>query len=287
MTISKQIQNYKINNISKNNFNNINIKINNQNININKNLININSIKNITNNINLNNYINSSKNNFASKKISANISNNSRANKSKISHLNYSNYSGNISKDSTQNLNFNPKLLKIKIVKGRIRKDKLGKPYLEYMIELTYLSKKWTINKRFSQFTNLYKSLKKMEIQEGLAIPKSANIFSNIGTVFSGLSHENKILNLEKFLKDISQYDEINCTSLYRNFFETENLFSELRINRNSSNIHLSNNINNNYLYSKKLSDTSCLSHQNNQTNSSSFSNNIENKLERMVQEIV
>ena len=285
-TNSRTSFDYKINNISKNNFNNINIKINNQNININKNLININSIKNITNNINLNNYINSSKNNFASKKISTNISNNSRANKSKISHLNYSNYSGNISKDSTQNLNFNPKLLKIKIVKGRIRKDKLGKPYLEYMIELTYLSKKWTINKRFSQFTNLYKSLKKMEIQEGLAIPKSANIFSNIGTVFSGLSHENKILNLEKFLKDISQYDEINCTSLYRNFFETENLFSELRINRNSSNIHLSNNINNNYLYSKKLSDTSCLSHQNNQTNSSSFSNNIENKLERMVQEI-
>ena len=286
-TNSRNSLNYKINNINKNNFNNINIKISNQNININRNLININSIKNITNNINLNNYINSTNNNYSSKYISNNLSNNNSMNKSKISHLNNSNYIGNISKDNIQNINFNPKLLKIKIVKGRIRKDKSGKPYLEYMIELNYLSKKWTINKRFSQFTNLYKNLKKMEIQEGIAIPKSANIFSNIGTVFSGLSHENKILNLEKFLKDISQYDEINSTSLYRNFFETEHLFSELKISRkNSHNDNINNKLKNNYVYSKKLSDTSCLSHQNNQTNSKSFSNNIENKLEKMVREI-
>jgi len=286
-TNSRNSLNYKINNINKNNFNNINIKISNQNININRNLININSIKNITNNINLNNYINSTNNNYSSKYISNNLSNNNSMNKSKISHLNNSNYIGNISKDNIQNINFNPKLLKIKIVKGRIRKDKSGKPYLEYMIELNYLSKKWTINKRFSQFTNLYKNLKKMEIQEGIAIPKSANIFSNIGTVFSGLSHENKILNLEKFLKDISQYDEINSTSLYRNFFETEHLFSELKISRkNSHNDNINNKLKNNYIYSKKLSDTSCLSHQNNQTNSKSFSNNIENKLEKMVREI-
>ena len=286
-TNSRNSLNYKINNINKNNFNNINIKISNQNININRNLININSIKNITNNINLNNYINSTNNNYSSKYISNNLSNNNSMNKSKISHLNNSNYIGNISKDNIQNINFNPKLLKIKIVKGRIRKDKSGKPYLEYMIELNYLSKKWTINKRFSQFTNLYKNLKKMEIQESIAIPKSANIFSNIGTVFSGLSHENKILNLEKFLKDISQYDEINSTSLYRNFFETEHLFSELKISRkNSHNDNINNKLKNNYVYSKKLSDTSCLSHQNNQTNSKSFSNNIENKLEKMVREI-
>ena len=286
-TNSRNSLNYKINNINKNNFNNINIKISNQNININRNLININSIKNITNNINLNNYINSTNNNYSSKYISNNLSNNNSMNKSKISHLNNSNYIGNISKDNIQNINFNPKLLKIKIVKGRIRKDKSGKPYLEYLIELNYLSKKWTINKRFSQFTNLYKNLKKMEIQEGIAIPKSANIFSNIGTVFSGLSHENKILNLEKFLKDISQYDEINSTSLYRNFFETEHLFSELKISRkNSHNDNINNKLKNNYVYSKKLSDTSCLSHQNNQTNSKSFSNNIENKLEKMVREI-
>ena len=288
-TDSQNNINYKINKIGKNNFNNINIKINNQNININRNLININNIKKITNNINLNNYINSSSNMTRTKNNNS-ITNNNSINKSKISHLNHSNYIGNLSKDYIQN--FNPKLFKIKIVKGRIRKDKSGKPYLEYMIELIYLNKKWTINKRFSQFTNLYKNLKKMEIQEGISIPESANIFSNIGTVFSGLSHENKIINLEKFLKDISMNDEINSTSLYRNFFETEHLYNDFKITRkNSRSDNPINNKNNGNVYSndinfKKINDNSRLGHQNKKISSSSFSNNIENKLERMVQEI-
>ena len=296
------------NNLNKNNFNNINIKINNQNININRNLININSIKKITNNINLNNYINNTKNNYITKvdnnkKNNISISNNST---SKVTHLNHSNYSSNISNNTTKNYsispipNFNPKQLKIKIVKGRIRKDKTGKPYLEYIIELNHLNKKWVINKRFSQFTNFYKNLKKMEIQEGITIPRSANIFSNIGTVFSGLSHEDKILNLERFLKDISFNENISNTSLYRNFFETERISNEIRISRKNSysnNLYndtknktlqnlFNDNNRNNKIYSKKLSNTSCLSHQNNQTNNSSYSNNIENKLEKMVQEI-
>ena len=198
-----------------------------------------------------------------------------------MSRLNYSNNNGNNIIDNCQN--FNPKLMKIKIVKGRIRKDKTGKPYLEYMIELIYLDKKWTINKRFSQFTSLYKNLKKMEIQEGIDIPKSANIFSNIGTVFSGLSHENKILNLEKFLEDISMNEEINNTSLYNNFFETENISSDVRmfIKNNKRN----NNTSNNIIYYKKLSNES-LNYQNNEASNKSFSTNIENKLEKMVQEI-
>jgi hypothetical protein len=256
-TDSQNNINYKINKIGKNNFNNINIKINNQNININRNLININNIKKITNNINLNNYINSTNNITKSKNNTNSITNNNSMNKSKLSHLNHSNYSGNLSKDYIQN--FNPKLFKIKIAKGRIRKDKSGKPYLEYMIELIYFNKKWTINKRFSQFTNLYKNLKKMEIQEGISIPESANIFSNIGTVFSGLSHENKILNLEKFLKDISINDEINSTSLYRNFFETEHLYDNFRIVRKNSrsdnpiNNKINGNVYSNHIYSKKI----------------------------------
>ena len=157
------------------------------------------------------------------------------------------------------------------------------------MIELNYLNKKWKINKRFSQFTNLYKNLKKMEIKEGITIPESSNIFSNIGTVFSGLSHEKKILNLEKFLKDISLNDEINSTPLYRNFFETENLYNELRIKRKNSHLNDSNNNlikNNTNINTKKINSTNSFSHQNNQKRNSSYSNNIENKLEKMVREI-
>ena len=286
-TNSQNDINYKINNLSQNKINNINIKINNQNININRNLINFNNINKVTNNINLNNYINNSKNNISNKYIKNSIPNNKNLNKSKQSSLNYSNYSVNFSEIDTQS--FNPKQLKIKILKGRILKDKTGKPYLEYMIELNYLNKKWKINKRFSQFTNLYKNLKKMEIKEGITIPESSNIFSNIGTVFSGLSHEKKIINLEKFLKDISLNDEINSTPLYRNFLETENLFNELRIKRKNSNFKdSSNNLQNNNINinKRKMNNTSSFSHNNNQIRNSSYSNNIENKLEKMVREI-
>ena len=136
--------------------------------------------------------------------------------------------------------NFNPKKLKIKIIKGRIRKDKTGKPYLEYIIEMNYLTKSWQINKRFNQFTNLYKNLKLSAAKGGLQLPPSANIFSSIGTLFSGLSHENKIVQLEKFLKDISESDGINSSAAYKNFFEIDQFFNEYRGKRNS-------NINNEY----------------------------------------
>ena len=285
--------NYKINDPNKTNFSNINIKINNQNININRNLININNIKEVSNNIQLNNFVNQSKNTKPNKHIKNTIPYNNSSNQRKQRNLNYSNYSSNISQNNN-NLNFNPKLLKIKIIKGRISKDKEGKPYLDYTIELNYLDKKWKINKRFSHFTNLYKNLKKMEVQEGISIPDSANIFSNIGTVFSGLSHENKILNLEKFLRDISMNEEINSTALFRNFFETHNLYTEVKISRkNSSSIPTNGSINNNYknnrntkLVFKKFSNDSIMSHQSNQKNGSSYSNNIENQLEKMVEEI-
>ena len=84
---------------------------------------------------------------------------------------------------------------------------------------------------------------------QNIDISKSENIFSNIGTVFSWLSHENKILNLEKFLEDISMNEEINNTSLYKNFFETENISSDVRmfIKNNKRNNNMSNNI----IYSK------------------------------------
>ena len=132
-----------------------------------------------------------------------------------------------------------------------------------------------------------------MEIKEGITIPESSNIFSNIGTVFSGLSHDNKILNLEKFLKDISSNEEINNTSLYRNFFETQNLYNEIKMSRKNSNNNnlVNNNINdinkkNRNIYFKKLNNSNSINDQNNPSISSTYSNNIENKLEKMVQEI-
>ena len=261
---SKNI-NYKINNgiLNENNFNNINIKINNQNININRNLININNIKKITNNIHLNNFIKNTKN-LNINNLNGNIVNNASFNK--INHINRSSYSNsNINSNNIRNNylhsslpNFNPKNLKIKIIKGRIRKDKTGKPYLEYIIEMNYSSQKWLINKKFNQFINFFKNLKALANQIGKQLPQSANIFNNIGTVFSGLSHENKILHLEKFLKDISEAERFNSSQLYQNFFEIEQLFKQYTGSRNSANL---NNETDNKTANNKNIDDKTLGH--------------------------
>ena len=58
------------------------------------------------------------------------------------------------------NMNFNPNKLKIKILKGWVKKDELGKPYLEYIIDIYYDTQNWRISKKFNQFSSLFKTLK-------------------------------------------------------------------------------------------------------------------------------
>ena len=304
---------YKINNSinnKNNNINNINIKINNQNININKNLININSIKKITNNIHLNNYVKNTKNtnitnlrgNIINNVNLNNISNNK--NIDKITNINHSYYANNNNSSNNNNKRnnysispistFNPAKMKLKIIKGRIRKDKAGKPYLEYIIEINYLNKKWQINKRFNQFTNLYKNIKLNANQGGPELPQSANIFSNIGSLFSGLSHENKIIQLEKFLKDITETDGINNSTAYKNFFLMDQIINEYK-GRNSKNKKNENQnkdkqsyIDNKIViktYSNKNSTTNSAYHVYNNTGGYT-SNNIDNKFNKIQKDI-
>jgi hypothetical protein len=100
--------------------------------------------------------------------------------------------------------------LKIKILKGTVKKDEVGKVYLEYIIDIWYNGQNWRINKRFNQFANLYKTLK--SIFRGVVdMPTSSNIFVNINGVGKSSSfHENKLIQLEKFIKDLSQIEAIN-----------------------------------------------------------------------------
>ena len=286
--------NEKGNRSTKNNFNNINIKINNQNININRNLININNIKKISNNINLNSYIKNSDIDIDGNTIN-NVSFNIISNKNhlnKIINKNYSSKSNsNINNKKFKNnypisplTNFNPKKIKIKIIKGRIRKDKTGKLYLEYIIELNCLSQSWVINKKFNQFTNLYKYLVNLSNERGLELPQSAKIFKNIGKTFSNLSHENKIIQLEKFLKDITKIDAISNSEPYQHFLEIERLFDTYKENKNK-NMNLNENHNkssynfnngkiNGKIYLKKNSNNSFVSYQYNNEG-----RNIDNKV--------
>jgi hypothetical protein len=158
----------------------------------------------------------------------------------------YDNKSSNIAKKyNTNNINTNnnkfvPKKLKIKIIKGRIRKDKSGKPYLEYVININYDNMtNWNINRRFNQFTNLYKTLRTF-CKGSFELPESSNIFNNITAMFSGLSHENKILQLEKFLKDLTETEGINNSKHLYCFLELNHLVDE------NNNIINNNDINGN-----------------------------------------
>ena len=146
---------------------------------------------------------------------------------------------------------FNPDKLKIKILKGRLKTDELGKPYLEYILDINYYSQNWRLSKKFIQFANLYKTIKTM-FKNTIHMPLSSNIFVNFGGNFSGSFYQNKIQQLEKFIKEISEIEEINSSKIFRKFLELEQNFDEendLLFLKNNEKYHqtiTSNNYNNN-----------------------------------------
>jgi len=122
----------------------------------------------------------------------------------------------------------------MKILKGVLNKDHLGKPYIEYVIEIAYNSEIWRVNRKFNQIANLHKTLK--NYLSDIKFPESSVIFSKIhlngGETNSNIPnyssssnnssnfHENKIKFLEKYLKDISEIEVINKTRIFRRFFD-------------------------------------------------------------------
>ena len=186
-----------------------------------------------SNNNNSNNIIINSDNKYSSKtenvkvvknNMSINTINSGNENYLVNTHISNNNNNSNYNLNKINN-NYFPEKLKIKIIKGRIRKDKSGKPYLEYIININYDNiKNWNINRRFNQFTNLYKTLRTLS-KENFELPESSNIFSNITAMFSGLSHENKIIQLEKYLKDLTEVPEISNSKQLYFFLELNHLY--------------------------------------------------------------
>jgi len=121
---------------------------------------------------------------------------------------------------------FNPELLKIKILKGSLKNDELGKPYLDYILDINYDTQNWRIIKRFNQFVNLYKGLKNI-FKNNIKMPQSSNIFVNFCGNFNGSFHDNKIQQLEKFIKDISQIPIVNNSKIFKKFLEFNQNFDE------------------------------------------------------------
>ena len=121
---------------------------------------------------------------------------------------------------------FNPEKLKIKILNGKLKSDELGKPYLEYILDISYYSQNWRLNKKFIQFANLYKTIK-TTFKSTIHMPLSSNIFINFGGNFNGSFYQNKIQQLEKFLKEIAEIEEINSSKIFRKFLELDQNFDE------------------------------------------------------------
>jgi hypothetical protein len=145
-----------------------------------------------------------------------------------------------------------PYFVKVKILKGLLNKDELGKPYIEYITDITYNNtQNWRVNKKFNQFANLHKTFKMLF--PDFKFPESASIFSKINLnsiTEKGLSssignwnemkspqlsataqgnnfHENKIKLLEKYLNDICEIDKLVRSKAFRKFFEFgENIFN-------------------------------------------------------------
>ena len=160
---------------------------------------------------------------------------------------------------------FNPEKLRIKILKGRLKNDELGKPYLEYIIDINYNTQNWRITKRFNQFANLYKTIKSL-FKGVIHMPPSSNIFVNFGGNFNGSFHENKIQQLEKFIKDLAEIEAVNSSKIFRKFLEFDQNFDEendlLLLNLNQQkmpqqNFNIENDIFENKQFNEEISDNS------------------------------
>ncbi len=140
----------------------------------------------------------------------------------------------------------------------------MGKPFLEYIIDVNYDTQNWRINKKFSQFANLFKTLKNL-YKGVIQMPPSSNIFVNFGNNNNsfGSFHENKIIQLEKFLKDLSEINNLNTSKPFRKFLEFDQYVdedNEIIVNINQPQLRSNNFSNFNDGEDKTKSDEESLS---------------------------
>lgn len=112
--------------------------------------------------------------------------------------------------------------MKLRIIKDKVTQDEYNKPFIEYVISVEYNHQVWQINKRFNQFSSLYKSLKAL-FNGKLTLPFSSNIFMNVNEMYPHTSnHEKKISHLNRFITEIANIEAINQSKIFRSFFEFE-----------------------------------------------------------------
>ena len=198
--------------LNSSNYNSMNLSENNQNIN---------SSPQVSKHSSNNNLI---KGKSSSKKLSNNKSD-KNGSFSKIIESNEEKL--NINKDLKNfypNFNTfegNKKELKIKIINSVLKKDIMGKPYLDYICEIKNGNEIYKLNKKFGHFMMLHKALKSY-FKDSLNIPNGGNLFININDMKQNSFHENKLEQLDKYISDLLNIEEIKLSFAFRNFFELD-----------------------------------------------------------------
>ena len=203
--------------------------------------------------------------------------NNCGENKSIKNNLNDNNYEDDF------NTNLNPGKLRVRVLKGKIKNENLGRPYLEYILDINYSNTHhWRLGKKFSDFTKLYNTINSL-YKEYITIPIS-NIFIDLNNSSSvGSFHENKIRQLEQFINDIIDTEIINISKPFIKFIEFEKHYDEdsdllLGLSK-SQKPHISNtmlkesvkNSQNNYIINSVNPNISHQNYDNNDENENNF----------------
>ena len=143
-------------------------------------------------------------------------------------------------KFKTERKNFNKP--KINIINTILKKDEYGKPYLDYVCEVIYNDKEWKLLKKFNQFALLNNALKNL-FKDVLNLPNTGSLFTNINDMTGNSFHENKINQLDKFINELTEIDEVCRSVPFRNFFELDeehiqidNYFKSISLEKDMSN---------------------------------------------------
>lgn len=156
-------------------------------------------------------------------------------------------------------------------MKGKIKNEKNGKPYLEYIMDIYYSNiYHWRLGKKFSDFTKLYNTINTM-YKEYITIPIS-NIFIDLNNSSNvGSFHENKLRQLEQFINDIIDTEIINVSKPFIKFIEFEKFYDE------DSDLMTSINKSQNQQYNNSILKESNKNKQNNEYDDNLYSNNYYN----------
>ena len=112
--------------------------------------------------------------------------------------------------------------LEIKVINSGLKKDSHGKQFLEYVCEVKNGDKNYKLNKKFGHFIMLHKALKSI-FNDSLKLSNAGNIFLNINEMNQNSFHENKLEQLDKYVKDLINLDDVVNSLPFKNFFELNN----------------------------------------------------------------